>query len=326
MTPGSRTLSARDLMGLSGRFVDGYEARAASGSIKGDGAPLFAGVHQTRMLFDGLKLDTSELTALCHSCHRAILKRSLTIVLVLEGAPLDLTLGGSSRLTVGQGQAMMIAVPDADRLVGVHRRGQKSRSIVLQTRPEDLADEELAAKVETLIKGTSITRLPAQYCPIGLATDLFAPCAGGPVVRLIEESCALGLLALGLLSQTGGEGHPGEGVSRTDRRKMLRVRERLVSMPERDHRLGDLAREAGVSVTTLKTKFTAVFGRPVFAYLRDIRLERARTGIEQEGWTVSQAAYSVGYRHLGSFSDAYRRKFGALPSDVRRRLKASLHP
>ena len=325
MTAGSQTLSARDLMGFSDPFVDSYEARPLSGQIDGDDAPLFAGVRETRMMSDGLKLDTSELTAVCHSHHQAVLKRSLTIVLVLEGTPLDLTLGGG-RLTLAPGQAMMIAMPDADRLAGLYQTGQKSRCILLQTRPEDLADEELAAKVETLLRATSITRLPAQYCPIGLATDLFAPGAGGPVVRLAEESCALALLALGLTSRTDDKDYPGEGVSRTDRRKMLRVRESLVSMPERDHRLGDLAREAGVSVTTLKTKFTAVFGRPVFAYLRDVRLERARTGIEQEGWTVSQAAYAVGYRHLGSFSDAFRRKFGTLPSDVRRRLKASLHP
>ena len=325
MPAGSQTLSARDLMGFSDPFVDGYEARSLSGSIEGDDAPLFAGMHQTRMLFDGFKLETSYLTALCHSHHQATLKRSLTIALVLEGAPLDLMLG-AGRFTLGPGQAMMIAMPDADRLAGLYQRGQSSRCILVQTRPEDLADDELAEKVETLLKGTSITRLPAQYCPIGLATDLFATGAGGPTVRLIEESCALALLALGLTSRTDDKDYTGEGVSRTDRRKMLRVRERLVSMPEREHRLGDLAREAGVSVTTLKTKFTAVFGRPVFAYLRDVRLERARTGIEQEGWTVSQAAYAVGYRHLGSFSDAFRRKFGTLPSDVRRRLKASLHP
>ena len=80
----------------------------------------------------------------------------------------------------------------------------------------------------------------------------------------------------------------------------------------------DLARDAGVSVTTLKTKFNAAFGQSVVAFLRDVRLERAREGIVGEGWTVSQAAYLVGYKHQSSFSTAFHRKFGIWPSELPR--------
>ena len=80
----------------------------------------------------------------------------------------------------------------------------------------------------------------------------------------------------------------------------------------------DLAREAGVSVTTLKTKFNAVFGQSVAAFLRDTRLATARVGIAEKGWTISQAAYLVGYKHQSSFSVAFRRKYGIWPSDLPR--------
>ena len=326
MSPRLRSFSAQDLMRSPDPFVEDYEARSMSGPFESDEAPLFAGVCETRTLSAGLRLETSDLTALCHSHHRGILKRSLTIVLVLDGGPLDLALGKADRLAIDQGQAMVIAVPDADRIAGVYRQGQRSRCIVLQTRPDHLDDEELATRVETLIKATWIMRLPAVYCPTILARDLFAPCVEEPIGRLIEESCALSLLAQGLLSRADEEDRPIGIVSRADRRKMMQVRDRLLASPEHEHRLGVLAREAGVSVTTLKTKFYAVFGQPVFTYLRDVRLERARTGIEQEGWSVSQAAYAVGYRHLGSFSGAFRRKFGTLPSEVRRHAKVSPHP
>lgn len=307
-------------------FVEDYEVRSMSGPIESDETPLFAGVYETRTLSAGLRLESSDLTALCHSHHRGIVKRSLTIVLVLDGGPLDFALGTAGRLALDQGQAFVIAVPDADRIAATYRQGHRCRCIVLQTRPDDLGDEELATRVDALIKATGIMRLPAMYCPTFLARDLFAPFVEEPIGRLIEESCALGLLAQGLLSRADEEDRPIGVVSRTDRRKMLQVRDRLLATPEDEHRLGVLARDAGVSVTTLKTKFYAVFGRPVFAYLRDVRLERARTGIEQEGWSVSQAAYAVGYRHLGSFSGAFRRKFGTLPSEVRRQAKVSPHP
>ena len=67
-----------------------------------------------------------------------------------------------------------------------------------------------------------------------------------------------------------------------------------------------------------KVKFAAVFGQPIFAFLRDLRLERAFEGLQSEGWTVSQAAYFVGYRHPSSFSEAFRRKFGVAPQAVGR--------
>ncbi len=79
-----------------------------------------------------------------------------------------------------------------------------------------------------------------------------------------------------------------------------------------------LAREAGMSLPSFKTKFHEVTGQTVFGYLTEKRLERARFGIEQQGWSVIEAAWFSGYRHPTNFSAAFRRRFGFSPKMSKR--------
>ena len=323
MNQARRTFSASELAAFSDEFVAEYRVKLIPGQKGGDDPPLFFGAHQVRRLPAGLTLDISELTAICDSNHAGSLKRSLTIALALDGAPIDLNFGNGHSIMLEQGQIVMVGVSDTRTITGIHRAGETSRCILLQTRPENLEDPELAEKVDGVINSTAIKRLASLHSASAWARTLFASSVDQPIGRLIAESCSLGLLAQCLMSLSGSDDSLSPSLNHTDRRRMLRVRDKLIAAPERPHCLGSLAREAGVSVTTLKTKFHAVFGQSVFAYLRDLRLERARNGIEQEGWTVSQAAYSVGYQHLSSFSDAFRRKFGTTPSHIRRQARTT---
>ena len=151
-----------------------------------------------------------------------------------------------------------------------------------------------------------------------LVEELFDPALIGGVGRLLAESCALELLARALQTNEPGDDALTGRVSPQDQARILLVRDRLLAEPEAHHTLGDLAREAGLSVSALKAKFPLVVGQSVFAFLRDVRLQRAHDGIVREGWSIGQAAYFTGYRHQSNFSAAFRRKFGVPPSDLRR--------
>ena len=321
-----RTLTARDFRCPDADpFVEEHKIWLPSDVGESDDTPLFSGIHEARWLSCGAKIEISALTAVCDGRYGGTLKRSLMVVMVIDGAALDLAVGEDSELAVQRGQALLVTMRDAEAIVGIHQKGNSSRCLLLQTRPEDIADPDLAALVDQAVARTAVTRLPVAYRFWAMADAVFGP---GSICRLVEESCALGLLAEALHTLTGGESAAKATATVTagDRRKMLRVRDLLLAEPDREHRLADLAREAGVGVTALKTKFTAVFGQSVLAYLRDLRLDRARAGIVHEGWTASQAAYAVGYRNPGGFSGAFRRKFGMLPSDLRRHAKTRPPP
>ena len=139
---------------------------------------------------------------------------------------------------------------------------------------------------------------------------------GGMTRKLFFESRALELIAHQLhqmsdarpLPSTSGQRlHPG------DRKRIELARDILVSNLENPPRLGQLARDAGMSHPKLNHCFRQVYGMTVFAYLRNERLNRAREMLDH-GLNVTETAYAVGYESLSHFSQAFKRQFGASPS------------
>ena len=323
MNSGSTTISARDLTQGADSFGYRYELLSAYGSRARDEDPLFEGTLGVRRLPCGLVLHTCDLRALRDSGHAGQLPRSLTIRLpiVRTTGNTEISIDGHA-VEVSDLAATMISAPDDFRLAGAYRKNQRHTCLFVMVQPEGMVDEELAERVEALLRSTHLFRFPGSGRVLALAEDLFAPRAEGALGRLLAESCALELLAQGLMSAQGNLDGRAVGISKHDQTRMLRLRDKLIAAPEQDYRLSDLAREAGVSATSLKTKFAAVVGQSVFAFLRDQRLERARKGLESEGWTVSQAAYFVGFRHPSNFSTAFRRKFGTPPSGLRSRPRS----
>jgi len=78
-----------------------------------------------------------------------------------------------------------------------------------------------------------------------------------------------------------------------------------------------LAREVGLNDFKLKQGFKATYGRPVFKYLQEYRLKKAKESLEREQLTVSEVAENIGYNSLGSFSNAFMNQFGIRPNEVK---------
>jgi transcriptional regulator GlxA family with amidase domain len=83
-----------------------------------------------------------------------------------------------------------------------------------------------------------------------------------------------------------------------------------------------LARVAGVSTRTLFSGFRDFRNDTPMAYLRTIRLEKAHAALQSgdvEGAAgVTKVALDTGFSHLGRFAQAYRTRFGELPSATAR--------
>ena len=77
--------------------------------------------------------------------------------------------------------------------------------------------------------------------------------------------------------------------------------------------LSDLAREVGLSETTLKRGFRQVFDTTPFAYLRARRMEHAHALLAAGEATVLEAAAIVGYSNPSNFAAAFRLQFGVNP-------------
>lgn len=80
-----------------------------------------------------------------------------------------------------------------------------------------------------------------------------------------------------------------------------------------------LARELGMSVSTLQRLFKAAYGMSVMEFTRTERLKLARCLLLQGGLTVGEAGYRAGYTTASNFSAAFQRTFGYPPSACTRR-------
>lgn len=98
--------------------------------------------------------------------------------------------------------------------------------------------------------------------------------------------------------------------------KIKLAQEILVSDLENPPSLTELAHKVGTNTNTLKIAFKAQFGVPVFKYLQNERLKRAYDLIKKDRVTIQEAAWAVGYDSLGSFSNAFEKKFGYRPSQA----------
>lgn len=103
-----------------------------------------------------------------------------------------------------------------------------------------------------------------------------------------------------------------------DRERLLFAREYLLQRFDLPPTLDELARIAGLNVFKLKNGFKELFGKPVFVWLNDYKLELARRELEQRVKSASQLAFDLGYSSLSHFSRAFRRHFGYPPGKLRK--------
>lgn len=101
------------------------------------------------------------------------------------------------------------------------------------------------------------------------------------------------------------------------RYKLNEVKDILISNLENPPSLTEISQLIGLNTTKLKKEFKAVFGVPVFKYLHNERLSTAHKLISEHQTTVQEAAWQVGYDSLSSFSNAFAKKFGYRPSQIK---------
>ncbi|MCW5898575.1 MAG: helix-turn-helix transcriptional regulator [Flavobacteriales bacterium] len=99
------------------------------------------------------------------------------------------------------------------------------------------------------------------------------------------------------------------------------VHERVRRVMEDNYRfnlqLEDFARLSGRSLSAFKRDFQEIYGMPPGRWLRDRRLERARTMLRAGDLQVSEVAFQCGFENLSHFSRAFKEHFGHAPAALR---------
>jgi len=80
----------------------------------------------------------------------------------------------------------------------------------------------------------------------------------------------------------------------------------------------DLPRTLGINQTKLKCGFKELFGNTMFGYVKDLQMEKARQLLLDGKLYVNEIADRIGYKHPQHFAAAFKRKFGILPSELKK--------
>ena len=108
-----------------------------------------------------------------------------------------------------------------------------------------------------------------------------------------------------------------EKIKTHEREKLNLAKDILLQNIDNPPSLNEISKEIGLNTFKLKKEFKAFFGVPVFKYIQNERLTLAHNMIRNQELTVQEAAWHVGYDSLSSFSNAFEKKFGYRPSQIK---------
>ena len=174
VAPAHRRRSLRDLGHIARRWGYGYEVASVekAEAPTDDGRPIAEGVLSAVELPCGVKFCANDLVASCDNERTAIVPPSLTVILEMHGGTTRYR-QGSTACSPGPGRAAVVAAADCSKLGGCYRRGDRSRSLVLQASPRDILDEALQEEVHRGISTTAIRPLTVNGRLRSLANELF---------------------------------------------------------------------------------------------------------------------------------------------------------
>lgn len=182
-------------------------------------------------------------------------------------------------------------------------------------------EHELPAALQAFIAGslraTVAQRLPLNAALLRCLEDLHGCNMDGQSRRLFIRSKATEILCHAFKDMDDNFG--GVDASAQMKRGVIKAQQMLMENFVTPPTLDDLARDVGLSRSSLCAGFRQIVGQTVFDYVGGLRMRQALSLLNGREASITQIAYAVGYSHPSSFSLAVQRRFGATPSELRRR-------
>lgn len=88
----------------------------------------------------------------------------------------------------------------------------------------------------------------------------------------------------------------------------------------------ELAHVMGMSHSSIYRKLHALTGKSVNQFIREIRLERAMTLIQNEGLTASKASHQTGFSSPAYFNNCFHEYFGFPPGEIKKKGMNRMEP
>lgn len=151
-----------------------------------------------------------------------------------------------------------------------------------------------------------------------LAARNFFECPlAGDLRRSYMVGKCLEVFSLSIARLIGDDIVPAFHLTGSDRRKISQIYEILVEEMDQQLTLSELARRVGLNRSKLAAGFKEIYGSPVQAYWRDLRLAKAFELLKIDELSIADVAGAVGYSDGASLTRSFRKRFGELPREFR---------
>ncbi len=146
---------------------------------------------------------------------------------------------------------------------------------------------------------------------------LNCPYSGIPK-NLYVEGKILELIAVYLneMVREKGKGAPAIKLSREDIKGLQRVKGLLDECFAEPMTIPELSKMVYINEYKLKAGFKEVYGKPIYSYVIDRRMEKAKQLLAGKGMKVKEAASMVGYTNISHFIETFRKKYGVSPGKI----------
>ena len=95
------------------------------------------------------------------------------------------------------------------------------------------------------------------------------------------------------------------------------IKNELTENLNKDLTLNELSKKYNISKTTIKTCFKAIYGKPLFKWRKEYRLQHAEELLKNTDFKIVEIANKVGYKNSSKFTAAFKDYSGFTPSEYR---------
>lgn len=307
-------------------------------ALRGEQSHDFEGTYLRFGLRPGFSLSTCDARARRDFLGTGSCAAGLSLTVMLDGSG-----GGWLTEPLELGQNNPVAYAPATTFVyytefqtkGRYRADEGARFLTVELRLDSdfLGRYDGARKLLTSLGGAHpMTRLHAPGIWIGAETSSAA--AQASARRIIDlsrtdvggcrdgemEARALDIFT-DLMQRLSAPAPQRRRASLRDAPILVRLRDDLLKHPERPWPLEQLAQQAGMSLTRLKSGFHAEFGVPIHAFLQRARIERACDMLARDPHrSITEVSLAVGYANPSHFAQMFRKATGLPPSAFAERI------
>ncbi len=126
------------------------------------------------------------------------------------------------------------------------------------------------------------------------------------------------LLYLGTLHNYKNEDKPIY-FYKTQTEKVKQIQTYIITNLQKHDTLEELSKLFNISLTTMKTCFKEIYGKPIYSYLKTCRMNKAAELLLFTDYDISKIAGEVGYDSPSKFTQAFKKEIGILPIEYRKR-------